>query len=172
MGDRTSKSIGVGTRRVVVGPGSDGAELVADGRPAPQVVAPNVAVTELWKVNGLPADLSSTDDGCEGEFQLVPPAGGATLRFIELPPDSAWKGPVGDGEQSGDDGFHQTDTVDFVVITKGEVWCVTEGQEVKLEAGDTLVQLGGNHAWSVRTEEPCQMVAVLLDADRSGSKEA
>ena len=40
----------------------------------------------------------------------------------------------------------------------------TEG-EVLLKAGDVLIQRGTNHAWSNRTDEPCYVAFVLIDAD-------
>jgi hypothetical protein len=37
--------------------------------------------------------------------------------------------------------------------------------EVLLKAGDVLIQRGTNHAWSNRTDEPCHVAFVLIDAD-------
>ncbi len=36
---------------------------------------------------------------------------------------------------------------------------------VCLRPGDVLVQRGTNHAWSVRTEEPCLIAAILVSAE-------
>jgi hypothetical protein len=37
--------------------------------------------------------------------------------------------------------------------------------EVLLKTGDVLIQRGTNHAWSNRTDAPCTVAFVLIDAD-------
>ena len=37
--------------------------------------------------------------------------------------------------------------------------------ELLLKAGDVLIQRGTNHAWSNRTEQPCCVAFVLIDAE-------
>jgi hypothetical protein len=36
--------------------------------------------------------------------------------------------------------------------------------EVLLKAGDVLIQRGTSHAWSNRTDKPCCIAFVLIDA--------
>lgn len=157
-------------RRVVVAaPDGGPSKVLSDELQLPHVTLPNVNVTELWKLSGLPVPLGGTDDGCSGEFEMTPPSGGCTVRFVELPPDAHWKGQAGQSAAAvpvDEDGFHQTDTIDLVAITQGEVWCRVDEGEVKLSPGDVLIQVGANHAWSVRSEEPCHMVSVLFDGHR------
>lgn len=158
-------------RRVIVGAqsGDNRSGVISDELQAPHVTLPNVNVTELWKLSGLPVLLSAADDGCGGEFELTPPRGGCTIRFVELPPDTHWKGQSDESVAAvtGDaEGFHQTDTIDLVAVTRGEVCCRLDEGEVNLAAGDVLIQVGTNHAWSVRGEEPCHMVSVLFDGHR------
>lgn len=33
------------------------------------------------------------------------------------------------------------------------------------EAGDVVIQRGTNHAWSNRSDKPCMMLFVLIDAE-------
>lgn len=158
-------------RRVVVGTrgDEDRSTVLSDSLTSPQVRLPNVNVTELWKLFAVPAPLSAADDGCGGEFQLTPPQGGCTVRMVELPPDAWWKGrsDASVAAVTGDeDGFHQTDTIDLVVITQGEVCCRLDEGEVVLGTGDVLIQVGTNHAWSVRGTGPCRMISVLFDGRR------
>lgn len=158
-------------RRVVVGsrPSDGRSTVVSDSVQPPHVALPNLSVTELWKVHGVPTGLESTDDGCAGEFELNPPQGGCTIRLVELPPDRWWKhsdDPSIRAVTGNDDGFHQTDTIDLVVITRGEVCCRLDEDEVDLGTGDVLIQVGANHAWSVRGTQPCQMICVLFDGHR------
>ena len=52
--------------------------------------------------------------------------------------------------------MHTTDTVDFDVVVSGEIWLeLDDGAEVKLEAGDCVVQNGTRHSWHNRSSEPC-----------------
>jgi hypothetical protein len=36
--------------------------------------------------------------------------------------------------------------------------------DVHLTAGDVVIQCGANHAWSNRSDKPCKMLYVLIDA--------
>jgi uncharacterized cupin superfamily protein len=57
-----------------------------------------------------------------------------------------------------------TRTLDFCLILEGRITLVLDAQEVDLEAGDTVVQRGANHAWSNRSSEPCVIAFTLIDA--------
>ena len=65
--------------------------------------------------------------------------------------------------------MHKTDTVDYIIVLKGEIYAVMETGEKLLRAGDILVQRGTNHSWSVRGNEPCIVAAVLVSAKPVGS---
>ena len=108
---------------------------------------------------------------------LEPPPNGTIFRIVEFPPDSAWKGQadandafdsIGAGhasDSSSDDPMmHKTSTIDYLIVIKGEIWAIVEEGEVCLKPGDVMVQRGTNHSWSVRTDEPCLLAAVLVNA--------
>jgi len=59
--------------------------------------------------------------------------------------------------------MHRTQTIDYVVILAGEIYCVLDATEVLLKAGDMLIQCGTNHAWSNRSNAPCDILFVLID---------
>jgi quercetin dioxygenase-like cupin family protein len=59
--------------------------------------------------------------------------------------------------------MHRTETLDYGIVTEGEVWLVLDDEEVHLTRGDVVVQRGTNHAWSNRTEAMARMVFILLD---------
>ena len=61
--------------------------------------------------------------------------------------------------------MHKTSTVDYLIVLKGEIWAVLETGEVCLKPGDIMIQRGTNHSWSVRTDEPCLLAAVLVNAN-------
>jgi quercetin dioxygenase-like cupin family protein len=68
--------------------------------------------------------------------------------------------------------------VDYIIVLKGEIHAIMDSGEVKLKAGDVLVQRGTNHSWSVRGRKPCIIAAVLVSAKpaaaagRAGAKKA
>ncbi|MGE0517079.1 MAG: DUF4440 domain-containing protein [Hyphomicrobiaceae bacterium] len=68
--------------------------------------------------------------------------------------------------------LHRTESVDYAIVIKGEVWHQTELDEVHLKAGDVLIQRGTYHAWRNRSKEPVLLAILLQDAqplDLSGA---
>jgi quercetin dioxygenase-like cupin family protein len=60
--------------------------------------------------------------------------------------------------------MHKTVSVDYAIVISGEIWAVLDQDEVLMRAGDVLIQRGTNHAWSNRSDKPCVMAFVLVDA--------
>ena len=60
--------------------------------------------------------------------------------------------------------MHKTNTVDYIVVLKGEMYAILDKGETLLRPGDVFVQRGTNHSWSVRGSEPCVIAVVLVDA--------
>ena len=172
-------------RRVLTGHDAQGrSTFIADG-PAPNVkemsAMPGLALTDLWETKGAPADNSGDKDKADRPVHLEPPENGTILRIVEFPPDAAWRGgtdgkdgfkSIGAGHaqdrQSADPMMHKTSTVDYIIVLKGEIYAIMETGEKLLKAGDILVQRGTNHSWSVRTNEPCIVAAVLVSAKPVG----
>jgi len=48
-------------------------------------------------------------------------------------------------------------------VLEGEITMLLDEGEVLLKAGDVLVQVGTNHAWSNRSKAPCVVAFVLID---------
>ena len=168
-------------RRVVTGHGTRGQSLfVLDGLAGnvkEMESMPGLALTDLWETQGVPADNTEERDAADRPVKLEPPKNGTIFRIVEFPPDSAWKDGADGGEAfssigaghasdkgSEDPMMHKTATVDYLVVVKGEIWAVLEEGEVCLRQGDVMIQRGTNHSWSVRTDEPCVLAAVLVDA--------
>ena len=108
---------------------------------------------------------------------LEPPANGTIFRLVEFPPDIAWRGKADAGDAfdsigaghtpvkgSDEPMMHKTSTVDYLIVVKGEIWAILDDSEVCLKQGDMMVQRGTNHSWSVRTDEPCLLAAILVNA--------
>jgi quercetin dioxygenase-like cupin family protein len=94
------------------------------------------------------------------EWSLEPPQGGACFRIVEIAPET---GDAPDTEHDTFQETHQTDTLDFVTVLRGEVTVIVDGSEVTLYPGDSVVQQPGvPHNWQNRSAEPTVLVGVLL----------
>lgn len=168
-------------RRVVTGHDEGGRSVFIMDSDAPTVKEmdsmPGLALTDLWQTDGAPADNSGNADAADRPVVLEPPANGTIFRIVEFPPDKAWRGTarakeafgsIGAGHApdagSADPMMHRTDTIDYLVVLKGEIWAILDTGEVCLKQGDVMIQRGTNHSWSVRTDEPCLLAAVLVNA--------
>jgi uncharacterized cupin superfamily protein len=60
--------------------------------------------------------------------------------------------------------MQQARTLDFCLILEGEITLVLDAEEVRLKAGDTVVQRGTKHAWSNRSDAPCVIAISSHDA--------
>lgn len=169
-------------RRVVTGLDEDGRSVFISDAPADCVFSPkgqpNVGLTDLWVADRTPAPLDSTDDPTDRPFHLTPKPGGTICRVVEFPPDKernfetmqeyfADMQAADNLDQGGSrhPAFHKTDTVDYLFILKGEIWALMDEGEILLKEGDCLIQRGTNHAWSNRSDAPCLVIAVLVDAE-------
>ena len=169
-------------RRVVTGHDKNGKSVFISDDHATAVKEmesmPGLALTDLWRTTGAPADNSGNADAADAPVILEPSLRGTVFRLVELPPDTAWRNradardafdSIGAGhapvEGSDDPMMHKTSTVDYLVVVKGEIWAVLDDSELCLKQGDMMIQRGTNHSWSVRTDEPCLLAAILISAD-------
>jgi mannose-6-phosphate isomerase-like protein (cupin superfamily) len=168
-------------RRVLTGHDTEGrSTIIADGQ-APNVKEmasmPGLALTDLWETTGAPADNAGHSDAAARPVRLEPPKNGTLFRIVEFPPDSQWRNradaraafdSIGAGHapdrSSADPMMHKTNTVDYIVVLKGEIHAVLDKGETLLKPGDVFIQRGTNHSWSVRGTEPCVIAVVLVNA--------
>ena len=61
--------------------------------------------------------------------------------------------------------FRSTDSVDYIILLKGEVTALLDESEVRMKPFDVLIQRGTNHGWVNYGDEPALLVAVLVDAE-------
>ena len=169
-------------RRVVTGHNDEGRSVFIIDENATAVKEmdsmPGLALTDIWVTGAAPADNMGQMDAADRPIVLEPPQNGTILRVVEFPPDSAWRdkadaqkafesisaGHASD-QQSDDPMMHKTATVDYLIVLKGEIWAIVDDDEVCLKQGDVMVQRGTNHSWSVRTDEPCLLAAILISAE-------
>ncbi|WP_280424592.1 cupin domain-containing protein [Nocardia carnea] len=113
---------------------------------------------------------------------FVPIVGGTRLITIVVPPDAGMASPDFDGmafaaeqlengpglaELFEPDGMHTTPTVDYTIVTEGEIWLeLDDGSQTLLTAGDVVIQNATRHAWRNKSEHPAKIVSVLIGADR------
>ena len=59
---------------------------------------------------------------------------------------------------------HRTNSIDYAIVLSGEIDMELDDQCVTLRAGDVLVQRGTIHNWVNRSDAPCVIAFVLIDA--------
>jgi hypothetical protein len=170
-------------RRVVTGKDEYGrAVVVADG-PAENVIARNELGTTnvlLWVTDSIPASIEhgETSDRVVG---LQPPPNGTIFRMVHFAPekditsDSATRlrlmrerglAPEGPrAEQPRHPSMHRTKTLDYAVILTGEIDMLLDDADVHLTEGDVVVQRATNHAWVNRSDKPCTVAFIMIDAE-------
>lgn len=138
-------------RRVVTGLDAQGRSCVAiDGPPIPLGHGVNDGGGGyLWRTAAVPADNAGSAD-----IAIAPPFsydwfhdGSTNFMVVEQAP-----GP--------DAYMHATDTLDYVVMLRGQVTLVLDTGEVTLKAGDFLVDRGVNHGW--RNDGPDTTVYAVI----------
>jgi quercetin dioxygenase-like cupin family protein len=139
MGEATRGTAGP-PRRVVTGLDGEGRSCVAIDGPA---------ATVIWRAGALPADNGGAADEGGGRFRF--PTEGVEFVYSDFPP-------------GGGSPMHATDTLDFLVVVSGQVTFITETGEVRLEAGDVLVDRGAYHGWRNDGDQTCRIVNLLCPA--------
>ena len=135
----------------------------------------------LWSTKEVPVDNTIATDRALDCHTREPFPGGMLFRALEIFPDPLDRQAhlaavlqlhrrVGQKyEPTPEDlarhpSMHRTDTLDCFACVKGEIYLMTDVDEVLLRPGDTVVIRGTNHAWSNRSNEPCLLVGCMIDA--------
>jgi quercetin dioxygenase-like cupin family protein len=139
-------------RRVVTGHDVTGKAMIkTDDIIEGQVIGDDAAFALLWTTDTAPADNMDEMDGSKREVGLAAP-GGSVCRMVDIFP----------GECSP---MHRTQSLDYGIVLEGEIELeLDEGEVAKLKAGDVIVQRGTIHAWNNKTDKPCRIAFILLDA--------
>lgn len=171
-------------KRVVTGHDEQGRAVAAVQGATPNSFAlsavPGTVFHEIWSTSATPALIDNGTDPTDRPLVLSPPASGSLIRVVDIPPDSiqnqlseeqaaAAFAEIGQAHAGTGNAnsrhklMHRTETLDYGIVTEGEVWLVLDDSEVRLQRGDIVIQRGTNHAWSNRTESMARMVFILLD---------
>jgi mannose-6-phosphate isomerase-like protein (cupin superfamily) len=167
-------------RRVVTGHRADGRSTVLLDGAAPNVKqrAAGNGSTLLWVTDETPA-VPADEDRAAREIGVPPPPRGSIFRLAEFPPgvggevrdneavlrDFGIGADVARGHPPRHPAIHRTRSIDYVVVLEGEIDLLLDDGDVRLKAGDVVVQQGTNHAWINRGAVTCRLAMVFIDAD-------
>ena len=170
-------------RRIVTGHNEDGRSIITiDGPPARSIGEDVGGLFELWNTDGNIIDTKDNLDRADQDIILSPPTGGTKFRYFQINPtpegipieimqeiaaDAFEK--IGAGhhriDTSKHPAMHKTETIDYIILLKGDVTLILDEDEVTLKPHDVVVQRGTNHAWINNGDEPALLIAVLIDSD-------
>ena len=170
-------------RRIITGHNEKGRSIITlDGPPARSIGEDVGGLFELWNTDG--KDIISTDDldRANDEIILSPPDGGTKFRYFQINPlpvgvpDEMMQEIAADAfekigaahhrvDTSRHPAMHKTETIDYIILLKGDVTLILDEEEVDLKPFDVVVQRGTNHAWVNNGNEPALLIAVLIDSN-------
>lgn len=136
---------------------------------------------EIWATSEAPVDNAIEGDRALTSLTREPKPGGATFRMLEIFPDSPdredqrrkiEKLHIETGQKhmptpedyARHPAMHRTDSCDVIFCVKGEVYLMTDTDEVLMRPGDSTVIRGVNHAWSNRSSASALLAVAMLDA--------
>ena len=121
-------------------------------------------------------------DRADSEIILSPPINGSKFRYFQINPTpegvpmdvmqdmaaEAFK-KIGASHHRVDTSkhpaMHKTDTIDYIILLKGDVTLILDQEEVDIKPHDVVVQRGTNHAWVNNGNEPALLIAILIDSE-------
>jgi quercetin dioxygenase-like cupin family protein len=139
-------------RRVVTGHDASGRAVVKIDEVAKNLVSsrPGATTCVVWTTESFPVDNTGEEDaGLRKTGTTLD--NGTVFRILELAPGVTPRN-------------HRTDSIDYAIVTSGEVDMELDDTKVHLKAGDVLVQRGTIHNWVNRGTEPCVIAFVLIAA--------
>ena len=170
-------------RRIITGHNQEGRSIITlDGPPARSIGEDVGGLFEIWNTDGDAIDTTDSIDRADSDIVLSPPNNGSKFRYFQINPTPEGV-PMEIMQEIAADAFerigaahhridtskhpamHKTDTIDYIILLKGDVTLILDEEEVRLEPHDVVVQRGTNHAWVNNGTEPALLIAVLIDSD-------
>ena len=170
-------------RRIVTGHNTNGKSIIQiDGPPARSIGEEIGGLYEIWNETGIAVDTLSDFDNADSDIILSPPVGGSKFRYFRIMPtpqgvsveilnkmaEEAFS-RIGAAHHRVDitkhPAMHKTETIDYIILLKGDVTLILDEEEVKINPFDVVVQRGTNHAWVNNGSEPALLIAVLIDSE-------
>jgi len=176
-------------RRIVTGHDAEGRSIVLSDGPAQNLVPnpsdPDRGHINFWRTEAAAASNRGNTDPAAGQpFPLAPPKAGTLFRFFQVAPEKNEAGLTAEERDARMAGMfeaagagnarqalgrhpsmHRTETLDYIVLLKGEVTALLDVGEVTMRPFDVLIQRGTNHGWVNHGGEPALLAAVLVDAE-------
>ena len=169
-------------RRIVTGHNKERKSVIMSDGPPPKSIGEEVGgLFELWNTDSNSVNSQDSIDRADTDILLSPPKSGTKFRYFQI-------NPLPEGipndvmNQIAHDNFqqvgaanarvdttrhpamHKTETIDYIILLKGDVTLILDEDEVKLKPFDVVVQRGTNHAWQNNGNEPALLIAVLIDS--------
>jgi len=173
----------MGMRRVITGHDKNGKSIVVlDGPPARSIGEDVGGLFELWNTDGNTINTQDNIDRADEEIILSPPSNGSKFRYFQINPTpegipmdimqdiaaDAFK-KIGAAHHRIDTtkhpAMHKTETIDYIILLKGDVTLILDQEEVDIKPFDVVVQRGTNHAWVNNGSDPALLIAVLIDSE-------
>ena len=170
-------------RRVVTGHDKNGKSIVVlDGPPARSIGEDVGGLFELWNTDGNIINTQDNIDRADDEIILSPPSNGSKFRYFQINPTPEGI-PMDIMQDIAADAFekigaahhridttkhpamHKTETIDYIILLKGDVTLILDQVEVDIKPFDVVVQRGTNHAWVNNGSDPALLIAVLIDSE-------
>jgi quercetin dioxygenase-like cupin family protein len=139
-------------RRVVTGHDQNGRAVVSIDEFSKNLVSgrPGQMGCVVWTTQGFPVENTGSEDaGLRKTGTTL--RDGTVFRVVEFGPGVSPRN-------------HRTDSIDYAVVISGEIDMQLDDSVVTLKAGDVLVQRGTIHNWINKTDKPCVIAFVLIDA--------
>ena len=169
-------------RRIITGHNEEGKSVISiDGPPARSIGEDAGGLFEIWNTDGSGFDTKSTKDKADIDILLSPAKSGTKFRYFQInpipegvPKDVLEAATAEAFEKIGaahhridtsrNAAMHETDTIDYIILLKGDVTLILDEEEVQLKPHDVVVQRKTNHAWVNNGSEPALLIAVLIDS--------
>ena len=169
-------------RRIITGHNKHGKSTITmDGPPARSIGEDVGGLFELWNTDGNDVNSSDDIDRADEDIILSPPDGGTKFRYFQINPlpegvpEEMMQEIAADAfekigaahhriDTSKHPAMHKTDTVDYIILLKGDITLILDEEEIDLKPFDVVVQRGTNHAWVNNGNDPALLIAVLVDS--------
>lgn len=171
-------------RRIITDNNAAGASrILIDGEAAKLMAVEESGLAEIWAAEVSLTGLRDAKDVlADQDLKLEPGPGEVKVRWFTVAPE---KDDQSDEEKEAAAAFgfaavgavharvdtsrhpmmHKTDTLDVIVLVRGDVDLILdEGEPQSLKAGDVVIQRATNHAWVNHGSEAALLVAVLISA--------
>ena len=171
----------LGKRRIIIGNDINGdIDFISDGIASDIIkdpARPGYKSTKVWATINTPANFGkgAKRESDNYNHSLLPPKSGSISRFVTIPPDQNYAKDLTEqkikkfflsicaedvstySDKAPHPYMHKKKSIDYVYVMKGSIVLILDDDEVTLDQGDTVVNIGANHSWSNKTNIDCEL---------------